>query len=140
VKGCSNEPFNRQLTDVLEAYDWRKLSMVFFLVESFNGIFLKIQSFNGSEPIFPNILYWCPVRRPPTPLFPTCRRRRRRRRRRGFPQLVSRSLRRFGLDWSLSSRGSLEAEAMAPALGKPPSPDHPSLPSLPVRPTRNRLL
>jgi hypothetical protein len=47
---------NVELTDVLEAYNRGSFQWYFSIVESFNGIFLKIQSFNGTEPIFP-LLY-----------------------------------------------------------------------------------
>jgi len=44
---------NVELTDVLEAYDGESFQWYFSIVESFNDIFLKIQSFNGTEPISP---------------------------------------------------------------------------------------
>ena len=44
---------NVELTDVLEAYDVESFQWYFSIVESFNDIFLKIQSFNGTEPISP---------------------------------------------------------------------------------------
>ena len=43
---------NVELTDVLEAYDGESFQWYFSIVESFNGIFLKIGSFNGTQLIF----------------------------------------------------------------------------------------
>jgi len=44
---------NVELTDVLEAYDGESFQWYFSIVEFFNGIFLNIGSFNGTQQIFP---------------------------------------------------------------------------------------
>ena len=44
---------NVELTDVLEAYDVESFQWYFSIVEFFNGIFLNIGSFNGTQLIFP---------------------------------------------------------------------------------------
>ena len=43
---------NVELTDVLEAYDGESFQWYFSIVESFNGIFLRTGSFNGTKLIW----------------------------------------------------------------------------------------
>ena len=47
-----------ELTDVLKGYNGETFQWYFSAVQSFNDIFLKIESFNGTELIFPNKYFY----------------------------------------------------------------------------------
>jgi hypothetical protein len=57
-EGCSNESailVNVDLTDVLMGNNGGTFQWYFSAVQSFNGTFLKTESFNGTWPIFPSV-------------------------------------------------------------------------------------